>query len=394
MELKPDYKQTEVGVFPEDWVFKSLGELCVKIQDGTHFSPTPGGSDYLYVTSKNVRPGFLDLTNADRIDAVQHRAIYIRCDVKKGDILLTKDGANTGNAALNHLDEEFSLLSSVALLRFDGRYQAAEYYVQQILSAEGQRQIKDLMVGNAITRITLEKIRKLSFAVPPLPEQRAIAAALSDTDALLSSLDRLLAKKRDIKQAVMQQLLTGKQRLPGFSEGWESEQLGKLVSITKGQQLNRAELSSTGFPAWNGGIEPSGYTNVWNTSENTITISEGGNSCGFVGFVNQKFWCGGHCYALLDVSASLDKIFLYYLLKSQQQAIMGLRMGSGLPNIQRKYLSELLLSYPSPPEQAAIAAVLSDMDAERDALQERRDKTRAVKQGMMQELLTGRTRLV
>ena len=201
--MKPGYKQTEVGVIPEEWYSIPCADLCVKIQDGTHFSPRVRGHDYLYLTSKNIRFGFLDISIAEKIDAAQHEAIYKRCDVKRGDLLLTKDGANTGNAALNTLNEQFSLLSSVAFLRFDTKKHCPAYFLQQALSTQGQQRMKDAMSGNAITRLTLEKIRKLRFPVAPLPEQRAIAAALSDVDALLGALDRLIAKKRDLKQAAM-----------------------------------------------------------------------------------------------------------------------------------------------------------------------------------------------
>jgi type I restriction enzyme S subunit len=126
MEVKPGHKQTDVGVIPRDWNVVSALDACSKIQDGTHFSPRIGGNDYLYITSKNIRFGRLDISTAARIDTRQHQAIYRRCDVKKGDVLLTKDGANTGNAALNTLEEEFSLLSSVAFLRFHpGKYSAS-----------------------------------------------------------------------------------------------------------------------------------------------------------------------------------------------------------------------------------------------------------------------------
>jgi len=218
-QLPEGYKQTEFGVIPEDWDVQSLIEICIKIQDGTHFSPSLGGNDYLYVTSKNIGRGTLDVSNAGKIDAVQHRAIFSRCDVRKGDLLLTKDGVNTGNAALNSLDEEFSLLSSVAFLRFDTRKYEPGYFLQQVLSSDGQRQIKELMVGNAITRLTLEKIRKLRFLVPDIEEQRSLAQALSDVDRLIAALEKAIAKKRAIKTATMQQLLTGKKRLPGFGEG-------------------------------------------------------------------------------------------------------------------------------------------------------------------------------
>jgi type I restriction enzyme, S subunit len=208
------YKQTEVGVIPEDWKVVTANDACIKIQDGTHFSPKIAGNDYLYITSKNIRFGFLDLLSAQRIDEHQHRSIYKRCDVKKGDLLLTKDGANTGNAALNTLDEEFSLLSSVAFLRFDTNKQVTAFYLQQILTQQCQRQIQDAMSGNAITRLTLEKIRKLRFSVPPsIAEQVAIAAILCEMDAEITALEAKLAKAHAIKQGMMHNLLTGRIRL-------------------------------------------------------------------------------------------------------------------------------------------------------------------------------------
>lgn len=205
--------QTRIKDFSGEWEIRSLGDICIKIQDGTHFSPKLGGNDYLYVTSKNIGAGRFDASNADMISAEEHAKIYARCDVRKGDLLLTKDGANTGNAALNPLEEPFSLLSSVALLRFDDRYHVAVYFLYQILSSDGQRKITDLMSGNAITRLTLTKIRALRFPVPQVEEQRAIAAILSDMDAELAALEARRDKTRLLKQGMMQELLTGKTRL-------------------------------------------------------------------------------------------------------------------------------------------------------------------------------------
>jgi type I restriction enzyme S subunit len=213
-ELSRGYKQTEVGVIPQDWGVVRACDACSRIQDGTHFSPRAGGNDYFYVTSRNIRFGYLDISTANRIDRAQHEAIYRRCDVQKGDVLLTKDGANTGNAALNTLDDEFSLLSSVAFLRFhDSKYSAA-YFLQQVLTSRGQRQIKDAMAGNAITRLTLAKINNLTFPAPPTKtEQVAIATILSDMDTEIIALEGELTKSRQLKQGMMQELLTGRTRL-------------------------------------------------------------------------------------------------------------------------------------------------------------------------------------
>ncbi len=199
--------------FSGEWEVKALCDVCVKIQDGTHFSPTIRGGKYFYITSKNIGFGTFDAKDAPRIDEDQHRAIYRRCDPKPGDLLLTKDGASTGNAALNTLDEEFSLLSSVALLRFDPEVHDAPYFLQQILSHAGQTHIKDQMSGNAITRLTLAKINRLRFPVCEILEQRAIASILSDMDAEIAALEAKLAKARQLKQGMMQELLTGRIRL-------------------------------------------------------------------------------------------------------------------------------------------------------------------------------------
>lgn len=199
--------------FGGEWVARELRDICVKIQDGTHFSPRLGGTDFLYVTSKNIGNGSLDLSSAETISAAEHAKIYARCDVGKGDLLLTKDGANTGNAAINTLDSPFSLLSSVAMLRFDKRRHVAAYFMYQILSSEGQRQIRELMSGNAITRLTLQKIRLLRFPVIPAEEQTAITTVLSDLDSEIAALQEKLGKAQQIKQGMMQELLTGKIRL-------------------------------------------------------------------------------------------------------------------------------------------------------------------------------------
>ena len=199
--------------FEGEWEVKKLGDICTKIQDGTHFSPALGGNDYLYITSKNIREGFMDLENVQCISAAEHEKIYRRCDARKGDLLLTKDGANTGNAAIVEIDEEFSLLSSVAMLRFDEQRHKAAYFMYQLLSAGGQSQVQEAMSGNAITRLTLAKIRDLQFNAPEVSEQIAISEILLAIDQEISVATSKLKKASLLKQGMMQQLLTGKIRL-------------------------------------------------------------------------------------------------------------------------------------------------------------------------------------
>jgi len=405
MEVRPGYKETELGVIPVEWASVPCSELCIKIQDGTHFSPKVRGNDFLYITSKNIRFGYLDISTADRIDAEQHEAIYKRCDVKYGDLLLTKDGANTGNAALNSLTEQFSLLSSVALLRFDENINSAAYFLQQFLSDSGQKRMKDAMSGNAITRLTLEKIRKFHLAVAPLPEQRAIARVLGDIDALIASLDRLIAKKRDIKQATLQQLLTGRVRLPGFSGKWETKTLGTICEISMGRTPPRLNQAYWGKGhVWLSIADM--QSKVVSYSKEEIT-SLAAATMSFIPkgtlLMSFKLSIGRLCFAGCDLytneaicsfnNPQANASYLYYALSRTDFSLYGKQAVKGY-TLNKESLKIIEVLLPPPPEQAAIAEVLSDIDAELTALEARRDKTRNLKQGMMQELLTGKTRLI
>jgi type I restriction enzyme S subunit len=192
----------------------------------------------------------------------------------------------------------------------------------------------------------------------------------------------------------MQKLLSGKKRLPGFRSEWKSFQLGELVKISKGEQLNVMDMIHDGlFYVQNGGIEPSGFTDTWNCDVNTITISEGGNSCGFVKFHKEKFWYGGHCYAILNLRENLNLGFLFQLLKFKEPELMKLRVGSGLPNIQKKDIEHFILSIPSKSEQIGISNLLNLIDNEIEILKKKFDSIHQQKKGLMQVLLTGKKRI-
>lgn len=173
-------------------------------------------------------------------------------------------------------------------------------------------------------------------------------------------------------------------------QGWELKALGSLVSIKKGEQLNRSVMDDAGkYPALNGGISPSGYTDKWNTEVDTITISEGGNSCGYVNLNKERFWRGGHCYALLGLNKNVDNNFLYQALKFKQDQLMELRVGSGLPNIQKKSIEGFPLLFPeSKNEQQKIAEILKVVDKEIEKIDQIIAATEKLKKGLMQQLFT------
>ena len=389
------YKLTEVGVIPESWEVMRLGQLADFVTSGSRGWAqfySEGGA--LFIRSQNVKAGRLDFS--DRQHVVQPAgAEGNRTRVQQRDLLVTITGNSVGNVALVEHDLGEAYISQhVGLIRF--QEPALASFVARYLApgAPGNWQIAASQSGQSKPGLTLKDLHEFAVVLPEAAEQRAIAETLSDMDALLAGLDRLIAKKRDLKQAAMQQLLTGQTRLPGFQGDWEWKQVGDVAAISKGTQLHGSEAQEGGaFPHLNGGITPSNYTNKSNTAANTIAVSEGGNSCGFVQFMRVPYWCGGHCYSVIP--KGVDNKFLYQLLKGRQLEIMALRVGSGLPNVQKAALLAVKVRCPiALAEQTAIAAVLSDMDAELTTLEARRDKTRALKQGMMQELLIGRTRLV
>ena len=208
------FKASPVGWIPKEWDVQAFEVVCLKIQDGTHFSPASTSGPCLYITSKNIRLGYMDLTCVGRIIQKEHDEIYRRCDVRKGDVLLTKDGANTGNAAINEIEEQFSLLSSVALLRCDEIKLHNQFLLQTLLSPMFQRNIQDSMSGNAITRLTLRKINNFQIALPHYEEQLCISKCLNSHQEKLAVEERNCEKLKIAKQGLMHDLLTGTVRVP------------------------------------------------------------------------------------------------------------------------------------------------------------------------------------
>lgn len=183
--------------------------------------------------------------------------------------------------------------------------------------------------------------------------------------------------------------LVPKLRFPEFEKSgeWSIKELDELSDIVKGQQLNKIDLAESGeYPCLNGGINPSGYSDKFNSEAETITISEGGNSCGYVNFMKTKFWLGGHCYKL-NIKEGVHKMFLYQLLKLNETRLMRLRVGSGLPNIQQKTLRKIKIQYTTnSSEQQKIAACLSSLDELIAAETQRLAFLREHKKGLLQNL--------
>lgn len=266
-------------------------------------------------------------------------------------------------------------------------------YLYQLIQLNSFLSACNVSLGTHMPRADWGFVSHFPFHIPPLPEQEKIAEILGTWDLAIEKLTALIEQKKLLKKGLMQRLLTGKQRLPGFSTPWNKVKLKNICDISKGEQLGRLEMTETGvYPVINGGISKSGLTDSYNREKDTITISEGGNSCGFVAFMKERFWCGGHCYALSNLQTNL--YFLFQILKSKESDIMKLRVGSGLPNIQKSSLDAFSLHIPTDiSEQKAIADILSKADEEIDLLTRKLSALKEQKTGLMQKLLTGQIRV-
>ena len=316
-------------------------------------------------------------------------------EIKKGDILFTGSGetAEEIGKSVAFIDD-YKALAGGDIIIFRPNIDLNSIFLSYILNfGKCRKDISIMGQGHTVVHIYASSLEILKVILPPLDEQKRIAEVLSLCDDVIENLTELIEKKEQYKKGVMQRLLSGEVRFKGFKDEWTFKSLEKLCNIKKGEQKNKLDLVENGkYPVLSGGMDFSGYYNSYNREANTITISEGGNSCGYVNFIKTKFWASGHCYTLHDVN--IDSLFLYQCLKYNENKIMKLRLGSGLPNIQLSYIREYTLKIPtSIEEQKKIGEFLSTIDNEIDNLKKQLELRKQQKKGLMQRLLTGEVRI-
>ena len=423
-EIPKGYKQTEVGIIPEEWGVKTIGAFDPFVTSGSRGWAqyyADSGATFLRITNLKrscIYPALSDLRYVRLPQSVG--AEGVRTALQNGDLLvsITADIGIIGYIDMRVPMPAF-INQHIALVRFDKTTVSSHYVAYSLASHHSQRVFTASVDVGAKAGMNLTTIRSIQFPTPPtLPEQRAIAAALSDADAWIESLEELIEKRRAVKQGAMQALLTppgqpGHQRLPGFKGEWEVRRLGDV-----------AEIRSGGTPAtgdaryWNGSIlwcTPTDITELRGKKyliQTERTISQLGlesssaelipahsivlTSRATIGecAINQYPVTTNQGFKNLVPTDGVDVEFLFYFMQTQKPGLIRLCGGSTFLEIGKMQLSSYSISLPSLPEQAAIAAVLSDLDAEVEALEAKLAKARQIKQGMMQELLTGRVRLV
>ncbi|MBL5906332.1 restriction endonuclease subunit S [Serratia fonticola] len=416
------FKLTEVGVIPEGWDVKTIGQLNPFITSGSR-----GWADF-YVDYGDL---FVRITNMSRnsiyldTKTCENRFVSLpvtstegkRTSLNNGDVLISIT-ADIG--IIGYIDESIAkpayINQHISLVRFDDNSIDNKFIAYFLAGENVQKKFLANSDLGAKAGMNLNGVRSIIFAVPTKKEQSAIAKALTDVDILIVELKKFLTKKQAIKTATMQQLLTGKTRLPQFAlrkggsvkgckkselgeipEDWVVNNIGNLFSTTAGGDLRQAEFSDIQseehpYPIYSNAISHYGlygYCHSYDYIGDYLTITARGG----VGHAVVRKGCFCAIGRLLVLSPKGDSNVKFYE-EYINQYLSFANESTGVPQLTAPQVAKYLVVYPGIEEQTAIAAILSDMDKEIQTLQQRLDKTRQLKQGMMQELLTGKTRLI
>jgi type I restriction enzyme S subunit len=399
------YVETKIGMLPSGWDVVSLEELSdpsAPIRYGVvQIGPdTPDGIPIVPIKHINCIDGVVLHRASPEIEAG-----YAGSRVRGGDVLISVKGT-IGAVGVVPKGFEGNIAREIARIRPTSSCDAT-FLALQLEADDTQRRIDSKVVGTTRLEFSIHAVRDFLVALPPLPEQRAIAALLCTWNTAIQKTEQLIAAKERHYNHELSRLISRGQHphahVGTFAEEvstrnrggkWRTVALSDIATVWKGQQLNKDAMVADGaYYALNGGIKPSGRTTEWNCEANTITVSEGGNSCGFVSYNRERFWCGGHCYAVTKLAKDVDVHYLFHYLKGKQSRVMALRVGSGLPNIQKSDIEAFPVVLPDLVTQTAIAHYLNALREEIDLLGQSVAALKKQKRGLMQKLLTGQWRL-
>lgn len=367
--------------FSGDWESKKLGEFLIesKIKGST-------GENSKKLTVKLWGKGIV--AKKEILKGSSSTQYYVR---KSGQLMYGKlDFLNCAFGIVpKYLDGYESTIDSPA---FDVKNANANFLLNKITQKNFYKKYGDIADGSRkAKRVHSETFLNMDINIPSLKEQEKIASFLSLVDEKISLQDKKLENLKNYKKGIMSKIFKRELRFKDNNGNnypkWEEKKLEEICILKKGEQLNRDTLIEEGeYYVLNGGIEPSGYTNKYNTNENTISISEGGNSCGYVNYNFKRFWSGGHCYTLENILNKINVKYLYQYLKYKQQNIMNLRVGTGLPNIQKKDLIIFKIKVPCLDEQIKISSFLSLIDEKIEKEAKKLDLLNDYKKGLLQQM--------
>jgi type I restriction enzyme S subunit len=380
MVVSEGFKKTELGKIPINWEVKSIGEVVTICGGGTPstnvkefwdgninwFTPTEIGYEkYLQGSLRKLTISGLNNSSAK---ILQPGTILMTSRAGIGDLGILKIEAATNQGFQ-------SLIANPSI---------NNEFLYYLMFTKKNELLKNAS-GSTFLEISPSQIKSIKIALPPQEEQLAIASTLSDSDNLIANLEKLIKKKTNIKQGVMQQLLMCK-------KDFEVKKLGDICEIKKGQLITEATAITGDIPVIAGGKKPSYYHNKANRFNRTITISGSGANAGFVAYFETPIFASD-C-STIEESSNYSLKYVFYNLQMLQNKIYKAQTGGAQPHIHPSDLKPLEISFPKLNIQNSIAATLTDLDIEIDLLEKKLSKIILIKQGMMQNLLTGKIRLV
>ncbi len=418
------YKQTEVGVIPEEWAVKQLKKISPAQSVGLVINPSTYVEDdgtVPMLVGSNIKANSINWDNARRISDASNKSLPAS-RLNAGDLVTVRVG-EPGTTAVVPPELDGCNCASVMIVRKHQSFDS--HWLCYVMSSRtGIAQIENVQYGTAQKQFNISDAINFIYATPPLSEQQAIAEALSDADSLIDSLEQLIAKKRHIKQGAMQELLTGKKRLPGFSGEWEMKRLGDVADSNQkwsftggpfGSNLKSSDYVDDGVRIIQlqniGDGEFHNDSAVFTSQEKAdellscniypgeIILSKMGDpvarACIIPSYHERYLMCSDGIRLAVNPKR-FNTFFVYISINAPDFRTRAENAGTGSTRkrIGLTELRNLELLCPGLPEQTAIAAILSDMDAEIAALETQLTKTRSLKLGMMRNLLTGRIRLL
>lgn len=390
MELRTDYKKTDVGFIPLNWTLQSLSAISSFITKGS--TPTTYGFKWeqngvLFLRSECVSENGLDLSQSMFISKEANKVLS-RSEIKSNDILITITG-NVGRVI--YLENDFGYgninqhIAKIRIIKDDVNPYFVFHYLNQPIY---RKYFNSIVTGQAYPQISLTQVRESLVPFPPtLEEQTAIANALSDIDNLIKGLEKIIAKKRNIKQGAMQKLLKPK-------EGWEVKKLGELLGKVTTGKLDANAMKENGEYRFYTCAKDYSFIDDYAFDTEALLVSGNGANVGYIHYYKGKFNAYQRTYVLTDFKIDIFYIKLY--LDSYLKDRITTEVSAGnTPYIKMDTITDMVINFPSnSEEQKNIAIILSDMDEEISLLENKLEKYKKVKLGMMQNLLTGKIRLV
>ena len=408
--------RSEIGSFPSDWPIRRLDDIAGGVSVGLVINPST------YFSERGTIPMLLgSQVSANKIDHEAAKRITPQSNgkipasiLRAGDLVTVRVG-DPGTTAVVTEGLDGCNCASMMIIRRNAAFNST--WLSHVLNSPiGGSQVANVQYGTAQKQFNIGDAVGFLIPVPPKAEQDALAAALSDIDTLIGSLEQLLTKKRQIKQGVMQELLTGMRRLPGCSSPWRNVQIGQLGVFLKGAGIKRDEASSGDLPCVRYGeiytahsdyirtvlswISPTVASTATKLQQGDLLFACSGETKEEIGkcvaFIDKFVAYAGGDIVILRPNAGVDSMFMGYMLNTptvvRQKASRG--QGDAVVHISAAALGQINIELPDHSEQAAISRVLADMDTALAEIEHRLTKARALKQGMAQALLTGRIRLV